>query len=36
MHSKGLMHRDIKPNNILVDIENGEPKYIIIDLGFTE
>ncbi len=36
-HSKGIYHRDLKPQNILISKQNGEPK--LIDFGlvlFTE
>lgn len=33
MHSKGIMHRDIKPGNILINEQNYKIK--IIDFGFA-
>lgn len=34
MHDKGICHRDLKPDNILVDIENNY-KIKIIDFGIA-
>ncbi len=34
LHIQGIIHRDMKPENILVDREKGEPR--IIDLGIAK
>lgn len=33
IHLKGYLHRDLKPNNIMVDLSGDEIKVHIIDLG---
>ena len=35
-HQKGLIHRDIKPNNVLVAIQDGRPAPKIIDFGVAK
>ncbi|KAI3655187.1 hypothetical protein MP638_001570, partial [Amoeboaphelidium occidentale] len=36
MHSHYLAHCDIKPQNILVELENGVPTCFITDFGITQ
>ena len=35
-HSRGVLHRDLKPTNILVATEDGEPVPKIIDFGVAK
>ena len=35
-HQKGIIHRDIKPNNVLVAIQDGRPAPKIIDFGVAK
>jgi serine/threonine protein kinase len=35
-HQKGVIHRDIKPNNVLVAIQDGRPTPKIIDFGVAK
>jgi serine/threonine protein kinase/Tol biopolymer transport system component len=35
-HQKGIIHRDIKPNNILVTLHDGTPVPKIIDFGVAK
>jgi formylglycine-generating enzyme required for sulfatase activity len=35
-HSKGVIHRDLTPNNILVSVEDGSPTAKIIDFGLAK
>jgi serine/threonine protein kinase len=35
-HQKGVIHRDIKPNNVLVAIQDGHPSPKIIDFGVAK
>ena len=33
--SKGIIHRDIKPDNILCNMENNELTFKLADFGFA-
>jgi serine/threonine protein kinase/tetratricopeptide (TPR) repeat protein len=35
-HSKGVIHRDIKPGNVLVAAEDGRPHVKVIDFGIAK
>jgi serine/threonine protein kinase/tetratricopeptide (TPR) repeat protein len=35
-HQKGVIHRDIKPTNVLVTIQDGQPTPKIIDFGVAK
>ena len=35
-HQKGILHRDLKPGNILVTAESGEPQVKVIDFGVAK
>ena len=36
IHSNGYVHRDLKTDNVLIKIENGEPVCKIADFGFAK
>jgi tetratricopeptide (TPR) repeat protein/tRNA A-37 threonylcarbamoyl transferase component Bud32 len=35
-HTKGIIHRDIKPNNVLVTRQDGRPAVKVIDFGVAK
>jgi Nif-specific regulatory protein len=35
IHAQGLVHRDLKPQNLLVTEHNGSPRAKLIDFGFA-
>ena len=35
-HQKGIIHRDIKPNNVLVTLHDGRPTIKVIDFGVAK
>jgi serine/threonine protein kinase len=35
-HAQGMIHRDVKPANILIDARNGQEHYYLSDFGITK
>lgn len=35
VHSKGIIHRDVKPDNFLIGLSKNSKKVFIIDFGLS-
>lgn len=34
-HTRGMFHRDVNPNNIMLDVQDGMPRVTLIDFGLV-
>jgi Tfp pilus assembly protein PilF len=35
-HSRGIVHCDLKPGNVMLEPDNGEPRPVILDFGIAQ
>lgn len=36
LHQRGILHRDVSPTNVLIDLDRREPRATLIDFGMAE
>lgn len=35
-HSRGVLHRDVKPANLVLGRRDGHPRFVLVDFGFAK